>query len=274
MATATKQKKYFTANDLTDLIATKFSKPTYACFRNVANGTGTNISNRADAIAVGCWPSRGLSLDGFEVKISRSDWLRELKMPHKAEAFAPYCDRWWIVVGNAEIVKLDEMPEGWGLMAARGGGLGVVREAVKNASPVPVDRHLLAAICRKAADNDIEASALAEAETRGRSDARKEWERTFNALKDKLGEKEQQIIDFERASGLNIRRGDAADLKRFAEAVRIVMDQPASVLERPHRELKWMVSHAESLLSITQKQLAAVEAVICPSTDDKAEKSA
>ena len=31
----------------------------------------------ADAIAMNLWPSRGLAVHGFEIKISRGDWQRE-----------------------------------------------------------------------------------------------------------------------------------------------------------------------------------------------------
>ena len=71
----------------------------------------------ADAIVVDLWPSTGNALHGIEVKVSRSDWLTELKDPAKADAFKPYCDHWWLAVPDAAIVR-DDLPDGWGLLVA------------------------------------------------------------------------------------------------------------------------------------------------------------
>ncbi len=48
----------------------------------------------ADAVAMDLWPSKGLEIHGHEVKVSRSDWLSELKQPEKCEPVKRYCDRW------------------------------------------------------------------------------------------------------------------------------------------------------------------------------------
>lgn len=58
-----------------------------------------------------------LALHGHEVKVSRSDWLTELRDPSKAEAIKRYMHHWWLVVPDASIVKPGELPEGWGLLA-------------------------------------------------------------------------------------------------------------------------------------------------------------
>jgi hypothetical protein len=70
---------------------------------------------RCDLIRVGMWASRGTGVDAHEIKVSRSDWLRELDEPAKAEAWWPYCSRFWIVAPPG-IVAPAELPEGWGLM--------------------------------------------------------------------------------------------------------------------------------------------------------------
>ena len=82
----------------------------------------------ADALVLDLWPSTGNLLHGIEVKVSRSDWLTELKDPTKAEAFRPYVDHWWLAVPDAAIVR-DDLPEGWGLLAI--GKDGKLRQRVK-----------------------------------------------------------------------------------------------------------------------------------------------
>ena len=71
-------------------------------------------------------------LHGHEIKVSRADWLSELRDPNKAEAFRPYMHYWWLVVPDKSIVKPGEPPEGWGLMAIRGNRLAQVVEAPLN----------------------------------------------------------------------------------------------------------------------------------------------
>jgi hypothetical protein len=70
---------------------------------------------RCDLLRVGMWLSRGMGIDVHEIKISRSDWQRELDDPAKAEAWWPYCSRFWITAPPG-IVAPGELPEGWGLM--------------------------------------------------------------------------------------------------------------------------------------------------------------
>lgn len=70
---------------------------------------------RADLVRVATWRSRGLGIDVHEIKVSRTDWLRELDDPGKAEPWWPYCSRFWITAPD-RVVKPEELPDGWGLM--------------------------------------------------------------------------------------------------------------------------------------------------------------
>lgn len=98
----------------------------------------------ADFIAADKYPGMpygtNLALHGHEVKVSRSDWLTELRDPTKAEAFKRYMHHWWLVVSDASIVKPGELPEGWGLMVKSG---DVLRAKVKaprlTPEPLPID---------------------------------------------------------------------------------------------------------------------------------------
>ena len=47
----------------------------WAFFENVPNATGYAQRRTADAVAMALWPSLGLELHGFELKISRGDFL-------------------------------------------------------------------------------------------------------------------------------------------------------------------------------------------------------
>lgn len=92
---------------------------------------GTHAEATADAIIIGNWPSSGYEIEGCEVKVSRSDWLNELKHPGKSEYIKRYCDRWWLVISDDSFVKEGELPEDWGLKSIRGAGLRTIIPAPK-----------------------------------------------------------------------------------------------------------------------------------------------
>jgi len=144
------------AADVIAAIRNRFPPPAWQLFTGVANGTGSRARRWADAVAMGIWPSRGLELVGFEVKVSRSDFLRELKQPEKDDAVGRYCDRWWIAAGDPDIVKESELPPAWGLMVPVKTSSGVTMKIVHDApkrKAKPIDRNLLAAILRRAGEH-------------------------------------------------------------------------------------------------------------------------
>lgn len=124
----------------------------YARAEHVKLTAGFDTRRICDYMALDLWPggygtsATGPLLHGHEVKVSRSDWLTELRDPDKAEAFARYCDFWWLVVADKSIVR-DDLPEGWGLLIASGDTL---RAAVKptRRQPEPFGRHQQATFSR------------------------------------------------------------------------------------------------------------------------------
>lgn len=85
--------------------------------------TAPETNRRADAVHIGLWQSRGAGrIDVCELKTSRSDFLRELDQPAKAEAWWPYSTAFWLVVPHVSIAGPEDMPPGWGLMVPSGRG--------------------------------------------------------------------------------------------------------------------------------------------------------
>jgi hypothetical protein len=210
------------ANDLIGKLSKRYQSPAFAFLTQVRNGTGFSKAPRtADAMAMGLWPSRGLNLHGFEIKVSRGDWLRELKAPEKADELVRYCDHWWIVVPDRSLVLDGELPPTWGLMAAdgRGGSLKVVREAPV-LDPDPIDRPFLASVFRNVTDgmiprDSIKAEKEAEYE-RGRQSMENQVKWAEEA-RDKL---DREVKAFREASGINL--NSYADGKELGEAVQLV----------------------------------------------------
>lgn len=113
-----------TESELLDLLEQALTKPdgtgAYAFMRQVRNAAGGDATRVFDAVAVGLWPSRGHEIHVYEVKVDRSDWMRELGMPEKAEDAARLADR-FTVVAPRDVVQLAEVPATWGLIHAVGG---------------------------------------------------------------------------------------------------------------------------------------------------------
>lgn len=130
-------------------------------------GYGQGGSKRIlDFIAADRYPGMpygsALAFHGHEVKVSRSDWLSELKDPSKAEAFKKYMHHWWLVVPDASIVKHGELPDDWGLLVMGKKGLRAkVRAPRLSPEPVPADLtiSLMAAAARTAYRDPIRRDA-------------------------------------------------------------------------------------------------------------------
>ena len=122
----------------------------YAVAAQVRSQAGFDARRTADFVAMDLWPSARLTLHGHEVKVSRSDWLRELKDPSKAAEFIPYMNTWWVVVSDRRMVREGELPDDWGLMAMRGPALVVIKKAPRR-DALPMKPSRLAALLRAVA---------------------------------------------------------------------------------------------------------------------------
>ena len=240
MATA----KALTADDLWELLKARYGgeRDEWVILSEVRNRAGHDASRSADAIAMNMWPSRGLSIHGFEIKVSRTDWVRELKDPSKAEAFHGLVDYWWLVVSDPAIVHDDELPEGWGLLAPRGTGLGVVTEATKHDS-VDVTRDFLAAMLRRADRELVPSARIATARREGRVAGMEERKLMDQGLLDQAFEQRDryrdQLDEFEAVIGQTTRGWLAP--AGLAESLAIVVkgrtEQHRRALERAADEL-------------------------------------
>jgi hypothetical protein len=206
-------------------LRSRFPAPEFAYFEEVRNSTGfARVVRTADAIAMGLWPSRGLELHGIEVKVSRSDWLREKEDPAKAEEIQKFCDRWWLAVSDPTIVQDGELPPTWGLLVPRGRRLVAAVEAPK-LTPQPVDRSFLAALMRRLHGASPSEKAIAEAVSRARAEEQREFERREKVAEERgnyeLRHLREAVAKFEAASGVKIHTFDGAHI---GAAVRLVLD--------------------------------------------------
>ena len=250
---------------LYQLLAKRYNAPEWALLREVANGTGSRMRRAADAVAMNLWPSRGLEIHGLEVKVYRSDWLRELKNPTKSAPVQKYCDRWWVVSPDDVVVHVDEVPATWGLLIIRGRrGLVAVKEAPK-LDPSPLDRDFVAAIGRRMNDSVDAAKRLAREEMdviedfqrgleEGKRQAVIDKEDELHRFKRSHEALTKAIEEFETASGIKIGIWQG---RQLGEAVHKLVS--ASRGPGPEAALKDAVRALERALEVARHELTVLE---------------
>jgi len=237
------------AHEIQELLRKRFCPPAYAFLPQVRSATGSSYSIRtADAIVMGLWPSRGMELQGFEIKVAKSDWKKELANPEKAEEISRFCDYWWISTPKG-LCDPNDLPENWGLMEAFGDGMKVIKQP-KQLTPVHVDRRFLAAILRQAQETLTPEAKIKEAYDTGRSKGVEETKSQNEYFSKQHKELQKKVADFEKASGVRVDtwRGD-----NVGEAVRMVLDGEHL---RIKQSLQGMLERSKGITEAIEKELA------------------
>lgn len=219
-------KRYWSSGELASLILKHFPSPEWAVFFEVSNTTGFGANRRADAVALGIWPSRGCTLIGMEIKSARRDWLKERSAPEKADSIASMCDVWWVVAPE-DVVKVEELPEPWGLLSPRGeeGGLKMVKQAIpfEGRDKTVIKRTFVASMLRKVTETMTPNVVINERTVKQVKALceRDPLARQLDLCRKELDHLRQTVDDFQRRSGVKI---DEWDHERIADAVATVMN--------------------------------------------------
>ena len=209
-----KEHPKLTAKDVRRILREHFASDAHVVLEEVSDAAGHDRCRSADMLVMGLWPSRGLLLEGVEIKVSRADWLSELKDPEKSDVFARYCDRWWLVTSNPDIVMEGELPTNWGHKSIVGGHVRVIKPAPA-LTPAPLSRDLLAAMLKRAtraSDTVLQEAVDAQIQTR-----LEEKERMIGyqarVAQGTLDTLRRQIHAFESMSGLSVSYPDPKRLE-------------------------------------------------------------
>lgn len=198
------EKVKYTAHDMRERLRAYHEGPEWVLQFEVGNGTGGNVKSHADAVAMSIWPSRGYRIIGYEIKVSRNDWLREMKQPQKADVVAKWCDAWFLVA-PADIVNEAEIPESWGWMVPAAKSLRIKKQpAIVKAQDV--NRAFIAAMLRRnhGEMDTLVADKVRKLREKDHEENRKQVEQT---LKNRLYDYEklkEAVKAFEEQSGLRI----------------------------------------------------------------------
>jgi hypothetical protein len=226
----------------------RYPPPEWAMLEEVAPATGGG-TRYADGIAVNLWQSRGHAVHGFEIKVSRSDWLRELKQPAKAEPIYKHCDHWWIVAPRG-VVKDGELPPTWGHLELRETGL-VQTASAPRLEPVPISRAFFASLMRRGHEQ-LEQLASRK-HHQALIDARAEMERTI-AERVKYSTKRHdelaaRVAKFEAETGLTFNEyaGPPSELIKLAQRLQVLNGYRGQPLEELTRLADQLARAAENV---------------------------
>lgn len=247
--------KTITTDDVYSALRARYTGREWAIAAEVGNGTGMACNRRCDLLAMSLWPSKGLHLHGHEIKVSRSDWLREIQDPSKAEAFSKHCHFWWIVAPKG-VVKLEELPTAWGLMNVLESGSIRIASAASIRTDAAIDYSLLAAIMRAVTQQSTSERALSDEYQRGyregydriRKQDERDRERREKIEGGEFDRLKKSVEAFESSSGIRIGSWNG---QKIGEAVAFILRaMPESLnvaAERIERESASLAEVAKSL---------------------------
>lgn len=237
----------------------KGTPDTWVFMREARSGAGfAGNDGRCDLLAFGTWASSGHIRVGVEVKVSRADWVNELKRPEKCERFYRYCHRWYLAVPAPwKRIVLDDLPGGWGLMEVGARGVKVI---VPSPTLVPVEPPWswtvgwMATLDRRqrAVDNSVEQRVAAAAVAR----AKTEWEAGSSERHTRAAEvveqKRVEIREFIAALGIDpTDRVWAADREAFIRLwqarTQVAHIMRAGIFDSAIRELSAIVAVRDAL---------------------------
>ena len=260
--------------ELTDMVISKYGALNgaanlgkYIPLTQVASSTG-GANNIADIMILGAWHSSGNLLEGFEVKVSRADWLNEVKNPVKSLPSKQYCHKWWLVIADASMVKDGELPDDWGLMAVENGQLKIIKKAPM-LEPVPLAMDFVASLLRTDARESIPLDVHRDQLKDYKRDLEAEYKKRYaglihfvKELHSELGiklensnSKDDEANWYARIGSYKLQRLIANGSwnltpKQIAAAVKIALNGDMDKLKR---ELEYVTGAAEKMLEIAKE---------------------
>lgn len=246
--------------DVWSVLSKRYPSNEYALMAEVSDDAGFGRSRSADYIAVNLWPSRGLTIEGIELKSYRSDWLNELKNPKKAENIFQYCDYFWLLTASEDIAKAEEIPDTWGWMCIKGEKIFIKKDAPK-LEPKQVTRGFLCAMLKRACDRSdfIHKDSIQEAIEEAKERAKTNDKYLLDRANKELNELREKVMKFEKASGISLEFRWRDESDKIGKAVKFINDGGADgerkkliQLEATAKRIVEYISNNIEILNVTE----------------------
>ena len=144
-----------TAEQVKKAIAEMHTAPQWAFFPEMRIGTGygKDVQQSIDAWAMNLYPADGLIRVSYEVKVSRGDFLAELKQPQKRKHALLVSNRFYFAAPKG-LIKPEELPAEAGLIEVLDNGRAHTRIHAPWRDAMPVSSKFLASVCRRVFDEE------------------------------------------------------------------------------------------------------------------------
>ena len=248
-----KQPVRMTAREVIDrLKAGRYKGDQWVTLEQVRNGTGFKRRERyCDLLALSSWPSTGIYLEGVEVKVSRSDWRKELDDPAKSAAFSKYC-RHWFVAAPKGVVPVDEVPKAWGLIEFTEKRHRITKRPTENENPEPLDLLFVAALVRSVKDNIGYSKFEFERQLAARTQQQYDELSKLRGEVTRMRRRVHCAESFEKETGINIenswRYGDVSKLLRVIGG--LDTGTIANSVTQAKRQLEGVIRSIDSALEV------------------------
>jgi hypothetical protein len=264
-----KNSAHWTENRVYRALESVFPSPAHVRIPQVRNGTGyqRRTVRTADALVLSVYPSRGLWFAGIEIKVSLSDWKRELADASKAAEIQKWC-HYWYVAAPAGVIPQGELPETWGLIECRATSSGDSASVVVKAprlQAVPPDACFVCSVLRQAAECSVPRAEIEQL-------AEKRAEEKVRYSNRELDNLRERVDDFRKQTGINIH--DRWHYGDISAAVRLIreagspqkIDTMAEYLKREAVRIgglcKQMIESCDEVLAGRKEMPADIAAVV------------
>jgi hypothetical protein len=224
-----------TAREIRKLLKARYLYPEWVFLEEVGDGTGVNLHRHLDVVVMNLYPSKGFSVFGIEIKVNRSDLLKELKKGDKSDAVARYCDRFYLAVPRGLLKDTDDIPIMWGVMECFEGGVKLKKQAgVIEQETSMLQRGFVAAMLRALARNSANEireefdKGLKEERSRLEKDLKANWEMELSRWR----EDADRLAVILNKAGIDLRWFDDEKLARYLRLANSMSDYDFKDLER------------------------------------------
>lgn len=262
-----------------------------ALLPQVASETGAAARRTADAVAMQLWPSRGLLIECFEFKVSRSDLTKEYKQPEKGDLIGRFCDKFWVATPPG-IVKPKDFEDGtfpkmWGCLevdVSVPGLLGwdercnhhnvwlrphtfkvkVVKQAEQNPDVLEPTRKFLAALLRNLQAHESPEATVERRVSAIKHESAREAHELIKKTQEEMAELRRRVQLFEQTTGLStgvftgihpLQGPDEARLKAIHTATSV-----EAVLNRAKYLARWLSSQGDEVKNLAETLKKLVDA--------------
>lgn len=185
-----------TSQEVKAALLKRHPSPEWARFDELRDSAGFAAQRSFDLWVMNTWPSKGLKSVVYEIKVSRGDFMKEIKNPKKRESAEGLSNEAYFAAPTG-LLKEHEIPEGWGLVEVSESGTTRARKLATQRKGLDFfDPHFVAALLRRAAEKESFYDKQA-VEIEGMRIAASDWRRFLNQKVTELFEIRKPVLTSE-----------------------------------------------------------------------------